>query len=324
MSRTWWEVYAAKCAGWDRVVLYDQARELLTRSVCQWAGVPLPEDEVLTRTAEPSAMFDRAGSLGLGHLWSRLGRMAGNHWARQLIESVRRGDLTPPPDAALTLVANHRDPQGLLLPPHVAAVELLNILRPTVAVAVYVVFVAWALEEFTDCRSEALEGGPEYDRCFVEEVRRFFPFFPAVAARVRHDFEWRGLRFPAGRRTLLDLYGTCHDPRAWYEPDRFHPRRLSGTPDPTAPAAGPDDADACDYPHDRFAFIPQGGGAAAETHRCPGEEVALELMLVALDQLTRRMTYTVPPQDRTIDFTRLPALPRDRFVLREVRPVTES
>ncbi len=42
----------------------------------------------------------------------------------------------------------HRDPYGNLLDPGVAAVELINILRPTVAVARYVAFAAVALHEF--------------------------------------------------------------------------------------------------------------------------------------------------------------------------------
>lgn len=35
--------------------------------------------------------------------------------------------------------------------------------------------------------------------------------------------------------------------------------------------------------------------------------------------LAREMTYTVPPQDLTIDLARMPALPRSRFVMANVR-----
>ena len=30
----------------DRIVLFTEAREVLCRAVCEWAGVPLPEAEV--------------------------------------------------------------------------------------------------------------------------------------------------------------------------------------------------------------------------------------------------------------------------------------
>lgn len=41
-------------------------------------------------------------------------------------------------------------------------------------------------------------------------------------------------------------------------------------------------------------------------------------MKVAADMLGRQMRYDVPDQDLRIDFARLPALPRSRFVIRNV------
>ncbi|MEO3763841.1 hypothetical protein [Streptomyces sp. B5E4] len=38
-----------------RVVLYDEVRELLTRAVCAWSGVPLAESDVRRRTGELTA-----------------------------------------------------------------------------------------------------------------------------------------------------------------------------------------------------------------------------------------------------------------------------
>lgn len=57
-----------------------------------------------------------------------------------------RGGTEPVPESAAGIIAAHRDVDGQLLTPRVAAVELLNILRPTVAPAVYITFVGHALE----------------------------------------------------------------------------------------------------------------------------------------------------------------------------------
>ena len=103
--------------------------------------------------------------------------------------------------------------------------ELLNILRPTVAVAVFIVFAAHALHGFPACRPK-LQTGDEYPELFVQEIRRLYPFFPAVMARTRHNFEWNGYRFPRGRRVMLDLYGTNRDARAWDAPEEFRPDRF--------------------------------------------------------------------------------------------------
>ncbi len=74
ITTDWLRVYARKWAGMDRVVLYDEMNELLTRAVCDWAGVPLRERDVSRRSAELTAMFDQAAPVGPGHLQARLAR----------------------------------------------------------------------------------------------------------------------------------------------------------------------------------------------------------------------------------------------------------
>ena len=89
---------------------------------------------------------------------------------------------------------------------------------------------------------------------------------------------------------------------------RFSPTRSASTP--TAFATG---TAAC------FDFVPQGGGDAAQTHRCPGEKIGIALTETALRLLTRDMTYTVPAdQDLSVDLARMPALPASGFVIAEV------
>ena len=54
---------------------------------------------------------------------------------RPVREARARNDVFTAGSAA-EQVAAHRDEHGALLPPRIAAVELLNLLRPTVAVSV--------------------------------------------------------------------------------------------------------------------------------------------------------------------------------------------
>lgn len=56
---------------------------------------------------------------------------------------------------------------------------------------------------------------------FVQEVRRFYPFFPFAAAEVKTDFTWKDYTFEKGTLTLLDLYGTNHDTNIWGIPKCF-------------------------------------------------------------------------------------------------------
>lgn len=297
----WWKVDAQNWSWMDEVVLYDVVNELLAKAVCDWAGVPLPEPDVTRRTKELMAMFDRAATLSPKHLWSRLARRRAERWIGNLIEDVRAGRLKPPEESAAWVIAMHRDLRGQLLDLHTAAVELINVLRPTVAVSVFITFAALALDQYPGCREKLAAGEAGYVNLFAQEVRRLFPFFPAVMARVRHDFEWNGYHFRKGRRVALDLYGTDHDPRTWEEPEEFRPERFrqwDGNP---------------------FSFIPQGGGDHHRNHRCPGEWAAIELIKVSSNFLAGGITFEVPDQDLSIDYARLPALPRSRFVIRNIR-----
>lgn len=194
----------------ERIVLYDEARDLLTRAVCAWSCVPLPERDVTLRTGQLTSMFADAGAVGLRHWHARRARRLAERWIEGVIGDVRAGRHTPPAASALRMIAAYREAGGEPLPPRVAAVELLNVLRPTVAVSVYIVFAAHALHEHPEC-AEKLAAQSDYAPLFVQEVRRFYPFFPAVMARVRNAFEWRGYRFERGARAMLDLYGTNHD-----------------------------------------------------------------------------------------------------------------
>lgn len=287
----------------DHVVLYDEMHEILTRAVCAWSGVPMQEAEVGWRTRDLTAMFDAAGAVGPRHWRSRLARRRAEAWLAGIVKQVRAGRLTPPPSSTLAVIALHRDLSGKPLSPRTAAVEVLNVLRPTVAVAVFIVFAAHALHRHPESCQRLQAGEAGYADLLVQEVRRFYPFFPAVTARARGDFDWKGFQIPKGVRVMLDLHGTDHDPRSWDAPEEFRPDRFRT------------------WDESPFNFVPQGGGDHYHGHRCPGEWIALELMKGAVDVLTRHIAYEVPEQDLRIDTSRLPALPRSRFLISRVRRI---
>lgn len=294
-------LHAERWASMERVVLYSELQEVLTRAVCAWSGVPLPEAEVDKRTRELTAMFDAAGTIGPRHWWSRLARRRAETWIAGIVEQVRAGRLDPSEHSALRVIALHRDLEGKPLSPRIAAVEVLNVLRPTVAASVFITLAAHAMHEHPECRQRLQAGEAGYADLFVQEVRRFYPFFPSVMARTRRAFEWKGYHFPEGVRVMLDLYGTDHDSRSWDAPEAFRPERFRS------------------WDKSPFNFIPQGGGDHHQGHRCPGEWITIALMNVAVDFLARRIAYDVPEQDLRMNRSRLPALPQSRFVISNVR-----
>ncbi|MDX3906647.1 MAG: cytochrome P450 [Pigmentiphaga sp.] len=296
VRRQWHSMLSAWTLG-QPVALYEAAQEVLGRAVFEWAGVPVPEAAAGDRTADLVSLFDDAARGLVPHLQSRLARQRSERWLAGIIDAVRRGRVEAPAGSALHAAAFHQGADGEPLPNRIAATELLNILRPVVAISVFIVFVAHALHRYPECRALLRTGDADYRLCFLNEVRRYYPFFPAVAARVSEDTEWHGMLLRRGTRAMLDLYGTNHDPRSWSEPERFLPARFSRR-------AAND-----------FDFIPQGGADTRTHHRCPGEDATLALMDVSADVLLNHVDYDVVRTSEALDMRRLPAMPRDGFTL---------
>ena len=285
-------------ASWsDRpVVMFDEAARVITGGACDWAGVPVDKADVPALARDLTAMVDGFATPGPRHWRARRARGRLERRLEALIDHIRAGTATAPAGSALEAVSWQPDVDGELLDSRRAAVELLNVLRPTVAVAWFVAFTGHALHRWPEHRERLREEDPAYAVAFANEVRRFYPFAPFVGGRAVDDLTWRGVRIPAGSLVLLDIFGQNHDSELWPQPYRFDPERFLGRlPDPDV-------------------LIPQGGGDRATGHRCPGEDVTLALMAGFATWLAR-LSYAVPPQDLTISLRRIPALPRSRFVV---------
>lgn len=304
-----WERSSKEWAGSPQVKLFDEVSLLITRAVCRWAGVvPLDEqpDEEARRTARDLvAMVDGFATAGPRHWQARRSRRRQEKRLGELVEEIRSAEGgasagSERPDSVVRAVAAHRDAGGALLDPRTAAVEILNVIRPTVAVTWYTVFGAHALHRNPALRQPLAEDHDGYARAFAHELRRFYPFAPFVAGLAPDDVEWHGETIPEGSLILLDLYGQNHDPGLWPDPYVFDPDRFAGR------EPGRDE------------LVPQGGGDASEGHRCPGEDVTLAVLSTLLPRLAR-LEYHVPEQDLRIPLNRMPTKPRSGFVIEAVR-----
>lgn len=282
----------------QNIVLFDEAEEVLCKVACLWAGVPLKESEVSQRAYDLGAMIDAFGGVGPRYREGRNARKRTEDWIRSLIEEFRSGAVTGANDA-LEVIATHRDENGQLLDEQIAAVELISVLRPIVAVARFIVFEALALHEYPQFRERLNGADDNYFEAFAQEVRRYYPFTPFLGAMVRHDFEWKGCQFSKGDTVLVDMYGTNHDPKSWKNPEVFWPERFF------------------EEKVTLYNFVPQGGGDPARGHRCPGEDITVAIMKASLSFLVNELDYTVvEDQDLSIDLVRMPTLPASRMVIK--------
>jgi fatty-acid peroxygenase len=296
-----WRAQFARWPHLPRVVLHHEAEAVLCRAACEWSGIPASDAELAQRGAEFSAMIEGAGSVGPRNWKGYLMRRRTERWMHKLVDAVRDGDIDPPRDTALYVIAQHREADGRLIARHDAAVEMINVLRPTVAVARYIVFGALALHDFPGYRAQLASADDDWLRMFAQEVRRYYPFFTMVGGRASAAFDWHGLHFEKNAWVLLDLYGTDHHPLLWNDPEDFRPERFA-----RRATTG-------------FDLIAQGGGDYLTGHRCSGEMATIELVKSALRLLATEIEYRVPPQDLCVSLSRMPTLPASGFVIDSVR-----
>lgn len=290
-----WEPRSARIAAGERIELYTEVNRMLTEAALRWLGLPATQNQVRLRSQELSAMVDHAGTADLRNAWAQLIRRRSERWAGQVIALIRAGNLTPRPGTPADLIARHTE-DGSPLSTDVAAVELLNVVRPIVAISRFVVFAALAMWQYPHWKDEFASGDLSRLEPFVQEVRRFYPFFPLIGGRARRPFTWQGYVFPKDSWVLFDLYGTNHDPRSWSEPGSFSPERFVDR-EPTA-----------------YDLVPQGGGPYETGHRCPGERLTIATVETMV-RLLSRADYTVPAQNLAYTMNSMPALPRSGLVV---------
>ena len=296
-----WRAYLRRWEQLPEINLFLEAEEVLCRTVSAWAGIPFEEKDIQPLARDLGAMVDAFGAVGPRHGRGKVARTRAEKWVGQMVEDIRAGKQYVREGSPLALVARHRNLDGDLLSPKMAAVELINLIRPTVAIAYFVTFEAVALHKHPEWRVRLQSGDATALEWFVQEVRRYYPFTPILGARVRTPFEWRGYQFTKGQMVLLDVHGIDHDARTWEDPQEFRPERFeywNGSP---------------------YNFIPQGGSYHDTNHRCAGEWLTIWAMQTIAQLLTASMTYEVPPQDLTIDLTRMPTRPKSGFLMRQVR-----
>ncbi|HAN20445.1 MAG: cytochrome [Clostridiales bacterium GWF2_36_10] len=298
-----WQESIIKWESLNNVVLFNEVEYILFRAACRWAGVPFMESEVKQRAEDFGAMIDAFGGVGLRYWKGKKARTRAEKWIKEIIIDVRSGKIKTEQGSTLHEMTFYKDINGSQLDVQMAAIELINVLRPIVAIATYIVFSALALLEHPEYYKKLKSNEENFLDMFVQEVRRYYPFTPFIGAKVINDFDWNNCYFKKGTLVLLDAFGINHDSEIWEKPNEFSPERFRN------------------WNGDLFNFIPQGGGDSAKGHRCPGEGITIELMKISLDFLVNKIEYKVPQQDFSYSLARIPTLPNNKFIINNVKRV---
>ncbi len=156
-------------------------------------------------------------------------------------------------------------------------------------------FLASALGQHEDVakrvREEVMSTAPEgplsiatlkkltYLDWVTREVRRATPILPLTFfGNIKRDLVFQGIRIPKGHRAIGCIGATLLDAATYSDPARFDPERWKN---PNATQEG--------------AWIPHGGGAHVDGHRCAGEALAHLMMKIFAATLLRDYSWTLDP-----------------------------
>ncbi|PIC56695.1 cytochrome P450 [Sporosarcina sp. P12(2017)] len=285
--------------------LFDLANRVLFNTISEWCGINLEQFD--SKTLEKLArnqisMISGAVTSPVDHIKGITDRNESEKWAEDLIKEAREHPVPGKERLALYTFAHATDLDGELLPVEVAAVELLNIIRPTVALTVWVALMGHALFAKRDIYEELQSDFDDLQDSFIQELRRYYPFFPMLPAIAVSAVEVDGYLIPKDSWVVLDLYGSNHDERTIASPEQFDSQRFVGR------------AKDISY-EEEYEMIAQGGGKFREMHRCAGEWITLHSLRVFSDHLVNQYEFTVPEQDWTIPMNQFPTYPNSKVLL---------
>lgn len=262
----------------------------------------LSKEEINQLADYQISMISGAVTSPKDHIKGLENRKKSEKWAQKLIKSARENPIPEKKHVALYAFAQATELNGQLLPVEVAAVELLNIIRPTVALTIWAALMGHALFSRPDLKQQLKNNFSELQDPFIQELRRYYPFFPMIPGIALKDVVVDNYFIPKDSWVLLDVYGTNHDERTIEAPESFMIKRYIGK--------------AKDLSYEQqYEMIAQGGGDFRQMHRCAGEWITLHSLRVFSDQLVNRYEFSVPEQDWRISVNQFPTYPNSRVLL---------
>ncbi|KAK9836752.1 hypothetical protein WJX74_007457 [Apatococcus lobatus] len=146
----------------------------------------------------------------------------------------------------------------------------------------------------------------KYTEAFVKETLRWYPAVFALAGHSTRDFVVEGKLVPAGVKVLACLYGTCHDPTVFEDPESFDPERH------LPPRSEGPQAFWNDY------SVVFGAGNNRTGHSCAGKWLAMAHLLHITIRLVQNWNFEMADDSEQIEWPRFEPHPENGLMLQRV------
>lgn len=307
LARNHWFVHTEHMQTQDEVNIYKESIYVLTKIGFRWAGIRQTAEEAERNAKDMDVMIDSfkglGQTLGSGYRKAKKARARVEQFLEDQIVAVRNGEIKAEPGTALYEFAHWEDYKGNQMDARLCAVDLMNVVRPLAAVNRFVSYAVKAMIEYDQERLKLqVTDDPNYAYKFAQEVRRIFPFVPFLPGKFKKTVEFDGYRIKKGTFTLLDVFGTTHDPDLFENPYQFNPDRFDnwdGSP---------------------FDLIPQGGGDFYTNHRCAGEWMTIIVMEETIKYFANKIDFDAPAQDLSVKLDQFPGKVTSGTIIKNVRP----
>jgi fatty-acid peroxygenase len=161
----------------SKIDLYTKSQKVLAETACEWVGVPVPYMQLDELTRDLTLLFDGSARTTVLHFKSRRARVRLQNWLIQMIDVHRNQRKVFTKNSPADILSALKHPHGELLTQQETAVEILNLIRPLVAISVYFVFTLHSLHAHPEYKKKIMNSN-RMRRLFIQEFRRFYLFFP--------------------------------------------------------------------------------------------------------------------------------------------------
>ena len=304
LTRNHWFMNTERMERMDEVNVYKESILMLTKIGFRWAGIIASPEEIEQCAADMDTMIDSFKNIGTvfkGYREAKQARDRVETFLENQIIAVREGKINPPQGTALYEFSHWEDFEGNLMDSRLCSIDLMNVVRPLVAINRFVSFGVKAFHDYPGEAERVFNNEDDYAYKFIQEVRRFYPFVPYLPGKAAVDIDFEGYTIEKDTFLVLDIYGTLHREGLWENPERFYPNRFN------------------DWDGSPFDLIPQGGGDYYTNHRCAGEWMTIIIMEETMKYFAQNISYDVKKdQDTSVNLNKLPGRVVDGMIITNV------